>query len=58
VADGSVVRADAAVIARILNVLLSALKLELDIKDQEEFAERLEAVESAIAQRKNSPYGA
>jgi hypothetical protein len=54
VADGSVLRAHAAVIARILSVLLSALKLELDIKEQEEFAERLEAVEAALAQRKGS----
>jgi hypothetical protein len=54
VANGSVMRADAAVIARVLSVLLSALKLELDIKDQEEFSERLEALEEALAQRNGS----
>jgi hypothetical protein len=57
VADGSVMRADAAVIARVLSVLLSALKLELDIKEQREFVERLDALEEAVAQRNGSRSG-
>jgi hypothetical protein len=59
VLDGSIDRADGAVVSQILNVLLRALKLELEIKEQEEFAERLEALERALTQRSgNGRWGA
>jgi predicted ATP-grasp superfamily ATP-dependent carboligase len=51
VLDGSVQRADAAVASQILNVLLRAITLELEIKDQTEHAERISALEEKLAQR-------
>jgi hypothetical protein len=58
VRDGSIDRGDGAVVAQILGVLLRATKLELEIQEAQVFAERLEALEAALAQRKGRPYGA
>src|SRR5215208_3272740 len=55
VRDNEINRADAAVVSQILNVLLRAIT----IREQEEFAQRLEALEAALAHRKGRPpYGA
>jgi hypothetical protein len=52
-------RADAAVVSQILNVLLRAITIEAQLREQEEFAQRLEALEAALAHRKGRPpYGA
>ena len=52
-------RADAAVVSQILNVLLRAITIEVQLREQEEFAQRLEALEAALAHRKGRPpYGA
>jgi hypothetical protein len=58
VLDGEVDRANAAVASQILNVLLRAITIELQVKEHLEFQERLEAVEAALSQRKGGPYGA
>jgi hypothetical protein len=48
----------AAVAIQSLNCDIRALATTLKAKEQEEFAERLEGVEAALAQRKGRPYGA
>jgi hypothetical protein len=45
VLDGSIARADAAVASQILNVLLRAITVELQVKETQEFEERIEALE-------------
>jgi LPS O-antigen subunit length determinant protein (WzzB/FepE family) len=52
VLDGSVERADASVASQILNVLLRAITVEAQIREQQEFAERLESLEEAISQQR------
>jgi hypothetical protein len=42
----------------VLNVLLRAITVELQVKEQQEFRERVEALEAAFAQRKGRPHGA
>jgi hypothetical protein len=59
VCDNEINRADAAVVSQILNVLLRAITIEAQLREQEEFAQRLEALEAALAHRKGRPpYGA
>jgi hypothetical protein len=59
VLEGEVDRANAAVASQILNVLLRAITIELQVREQLELQERIEAIEAALAQRKGSrPYGA
>jgi hypothetical protein len=58
VLDGSVDRADGAVASQILNVLLRAITVELQVREQQEFAQRLESLEEALTQRKDRRYGA
>ena len=59
VRDNEINRADAAVVSQILNVLLRAITIEVQLREQEEFAQRLEALEGALAHRKGRPpYGA
>ena len=59
VRDNEINRADAAVVSQILNVLLRAITIEAQLREREEFAQRLEALEAALAHRKGRPpYGA
>jgi hypothetical protein len=59
VCDNEINRADAAVVSQILNVLLRAITIEAQLREQEEVAQRLEALEAALAHRKGRPpYGA
>jgi len=58
VLDGSVDRANASTANQIFNTVLRCIALELQVKEQQEFAERLEALEAALVQRKGKPYGA
>jgi hypothetical protein len=51
VLDGSVQRADAAVAGQLLNYLIAAIKVELQIKDQVEHDERITALEEKLAPR-------
>jgi hypothetical protein len=48
----------AAVAIQSLNCDIRAVATTLKAKEQEEFAERIEALEAALAQRKGRPYGA
>jgi len=45
-------RADAAIVSRILNVKLSAIRVGLQAKEQEELEQRLVEVETLLQQRK------
>ena len=62
VLDGSVERQDGAVASQILNVLLRAITVELQVKEQQELIERLEALEQAeeerISEHRGSGFGA
>ena len=55
VRDNEINRADAAVVSQILNVLLRAITIEAQLREQEEVAQRLEALEEALAHRKGRP---
>jgi len=57
VLGGSVVRADGAVASQILNVLLRAISVELQVKEQLELLGRLEALEEALESRQKTPGG-
>ena len=48
VLDGHVARADASVVGQLLNVMLRAVQIQLQVREQEELVERLEALEQAI----------
>jgi hypothetical protein len=58
VLDGSINRADGATVSQILNVLLRAITVELQVKEQQELIERLEALEAAEEARKGGAWGA
>jgi len=59
VLDGTVERADASVASQILNVLLRAVTVELQVKEQQELIERLETLEEALeAQKGPNRWGA
>jgi hypothetical protein len=49
VLDGSVGRADASVAGQLLNIVLRAVTVELQVREQMELIERLEALEEALA---------
>jgi hypothetical protein len=57
VLDGSVGRAEAAVASQILNVLLRAITVELQIKEQAEHDERITALEEKARQRELVKHG-
>jgi len=57
VLEGSVLRADGAVVSQILNVLLRAVTVELQVKEQQELIERLEALEEGLESRQETPGG-
>ena len=52
VLDGSVDRANASVAGQLLNIILRAVTVELQVREQLELIERLEALEEAIQQDK------
>jgi len=59
VLDGSVERADAAVVSQVLNVYLRAVSVALKVREQQEITERLEELERLLEQRKGEHrYGA
>jgi nitrate/nitrite-specific signal transduction histidine kinase len=59
VLDGSVERADGAVASQILNVLLRAITVELQVKEQQEHEERIAVLEEALrAQKDGNRWGA
>jgi hypothetical protein len=59
VLDGSVDRADASVAGQLLNIVLRAVTVELQVREQLELVERLEALEEALEhQKRGRPYGA
>jgi len=59
VLEGNVDRADAAVAGQLLNTVIRAVSVEMKVREQEELVERLEALESALEQRKDgSRWGA
>ncbi len=51
VLSGAVDRADAAVVGQLLGTVLRAIKLELEVKEQQELIERLEALEAMQEQK-------
>src|SRR5215211_8201895 len=51
VLDGSVDRADASVIGQLLNIILRAVTVDLQVREQEELVERLEALEASLEDR-------
>ena len=55
---GEVDRADAAVAGQLLNYVLRGISIGLKAKEQQEFAERLEALEEALPQKGVSPWRA
>ena len=52
VLDGSLDRADAAVVSQIYNVLLRAVSVELRVREQEEILLRLEELEQLLERQK------
>jgi hypothetical protein len=57
VLEGSVARADAAVAGQVLNILLGAIKIELQIKEQAEHDERITALEEKARNRELVKHG-
>jgi flagellar biosynthesis/type III secretory pathway protein FliH len=53
VLDGSVDRADASVAGQLLNIVLRAVTVELQVQDQLDFQRRLETLEELYEQNKN-----
>jgi len=56
VLDGTVDRADASVVGQLLNIVLRAVTVELQVREQEELIERLEALEESLEQRNGGSY--
>jgi hypothetical protein len=58
VLDGSVDRADASVAGQLLNIVLRAVTVELQVREQLELQERLEQLEDALEAQKRArdPY--
>jgi hypothetical protein len=52
VLDGSIQRADASVVSQILNVLLRAISVELQVREQMELVPRMEELEEQLDQTK------
>jgi LPS O-antigen subunit length determinant protein (WzzB/FepE family) len=57
VLEGNVDRADAAVTSQVLNVYLRAISLELKVREQQEFEERIEQIEQAIERQQSNRWG-
>lgn len=57
VLDGSVDRADASVAGQLLNIVLRAVTVELQVREQLELVERMERLEEALEQRQERGYG-
>jgi LPS O-antigen subunit length determinant protein (WzzB/FepE family) len=57
VLEGNVDRADAAVTSQVLNVYLRAVSLELKVREQQEFEERIEQIEQAIERQQSNRWG-
>lgn len=57
VLDGSINRADGAVASQILNVLLRAISVELQVREQQELIQRLESLEEGLEQSRRSRHG-
>ena|SRR5215218_282620 len=53
VLDGSVNRADASVVGQLLNIVLRAVTVELQVKEQQDILRRLEALEEEQPTTKN-----
>ncbi len=58
VLSGNVDRSDAAVVGQLLNINLRAITVELQVREQAELVERMEAIEEALKARKKGWYGA
>ena len=58
VLEGTLDRADAAVVSQIWNVYLSAVRTELKVKEVTELEERLGELEQVLEQRRGSRWGA
>ncbi len=56
VLDGTLERSTGSAVAQILNVLLRAITVELQVREQRELVERLEALEEAL-ERQGTPGG-
>jgi len=58
VLDGTVDRADASVVGQLLNIILRAISVDLEAREQEELVQRLEALEEAAeVQKTRGMYG-
>ena len=57
VLEGNVDRADAAVTSQVLNVYLRAVSLELKVREQQEFEERIEQIEQAMERQQSNRWG-
>jgi hypothetical protein len=57
VLEGSVTRADAAVAGQVLNYLLGAIKIELQIREQTEHDQRISLLEEKARQRELVKHG-
>jgi hypothetical protein len=57
VLDGSIERSDASVTSQILNVLLRAISVELQVREQLELVHRMEALEEALDQTERRQHG-
>jgi len=58
VLEGSIERADGSAVSQILNVLLRAISIELQVKEQIELTLRLEALEEGLeSSRRETPGG-
>jgi hypothetical protein len=56
VLDGSVDRGNASVVGQLLNIVLRAVTVELQVKEQLELVERMEALEEALEQQQDRGY--
>jgi len=58
VLEGSVQRADAAVVGQLLNIVIRAITTELQVREQEELLGRLESLEAALDESEKRRRGA
>jgi hypothetical protein len=58
VLDGSLDRADAAVVSQIYNVLLRAVSVEMKVREVEELEGRLEQLEALLEAKRDDRWGA
>jgi|SRR5215207_8560379 hypothetical protein len=57
VLDGSVERGDASVVGQLLNIVLRAITVDLQVREQEELIGRLEDLEAALEARNSEGNG-